>query len=152
VINPGGVNAQDEFKKWAVNELRPDLNKGINGEYFDHTSTAAMMLTLFAAENFVANLMDLPADNELITEAVHGVSSTIDSRHFAEEFIRRKRLADKGLVDNIIPKSGSPANGVSGGAGGWSEVAKKGPSKEQPKEEANGNFRVVPGKKRAGKR
>lgn len=28
--NTGAVNAQDEFKKWAVSELRPDLNKGIN--------------------------------------------------------------------------------------------------------------------------
>lgn len=28
----GGVNAQDEFKKWAIGELRPDLNKGYSGE------------------------------------------------------------------------------------------------------------------------
>ena len=28
----GGVNAQDEFRKWAVGELRPDLNKGISGK------------------------------------------------------------------------------------------------------------------------
>ena len=27
------VSAQDEFKKWAVGELRPDLNKGIQGEH-----------------------------------------------------------------------------------------------------------------------
>lgn len=31
-LNPGAVNAQEEFKKWAVGELRPDLNKGINGK------------------------------------------------------------------------------------------------------------------------
>lgn len=100
---------------------------------------------------FVSELVNLPPDTELITEAVHGVSNTIDSRHFAEEFIRRKRLADKGLVDSSVPKSLSPANGNTGGTGGWSEVAKKGPTKEAPKEEANGNFRVVPGKKK-GKR
>ena len=28
----GQVNAQDEFKKWAVNELKHDLNKGVLGE------------------------------------------------------------------------------------------------------------------------
>jgi PERQ amino acid-rich with GYF domain-containing protein len=27
----GKVNAEEEFRKWAVNELRHDLNKGING-------------------------------------------------------------------------------------------------------------------------
>ena len=30
--NPGTVNAQEEFRKWAVSELRPDLNKSISGE------------------------------------------------------------------------------------------------------------------------
>lgn len=29
----GKVNAEEEFRKWAVNELRSDLNKGINGMY-----------------------------------------------------------------------------------------------------------------------
>lgn len=104
------------------------------------------------AEQFVADLIFFPAEAELITEAVHGSSSTIDSRHFAEEFIRRKRLADKGLVDTSTPpKSGSPANAA---PGGWSEVAKKGPPKpETPKEDpANGNFRVVPSKKKGGKK
>lgn len=32
MTNPGAVNAQDEFKKWAIGELRPDLNKEINGK------------------------------------------------------------------------------------------------------------------------
>jgi PERQ amino acid-rich with GYF domain-containing protein len=27
----GKINAEEEFRKWAVNELRHDLNKGING-------------------------------------------------------------------------------------------------------------------------
>lgn len=28
----GAVNAQDEFRKWAINELRPDLNQGLSGK------------------------------------------------------------------------------------------------------------------------
>jgi PERQ amino acid-rich with GYF domain-containing protein len=28
----GQVNAQEEFKKWAANELRGDLHKGITGK------------------------------------------------------------------------------------------------------------------------
>ena len=94
----------------------------------------------------------------MITEVVHQVSKTIDSRHFAEEFLRRRKLADKGLVDTSAPtKTASPAGGASGGqSGGWSEVAKKGPVKEAPpslgREESNGAFRVVPSKKKGGKR
>ncbi|USW53425.1 Putative GYF domain-containing protein [Septoria linicola] len=125
------VNAQDEFKKWATNELRPDLAKGIS------------------VEDFVSGLFNLPPDNEIITEAVHAVSSTIDSRHFAEEFIRRKRLADKGLIDTAVPKSASPANGASG-AGGWSEVAKKS-GKEPPKDDLSG-FAMKQTKKRGGRK
>lgn len=90
----------------------------------------------------------------MLTEAVHGASSTIDSRHFAEEFIRRKKLAEKGLIDaSAPPKSASPHNASVDKTGGWSEVAKKGPTKEQPaKDESNGNFRVVAAKKKGGKR
>ncbi|KAF2479480.1 hypothetical protein BDY17DRAFT_39533 [Neohortaea acidophila] len=133
----GSMNAQEEFRKWAVGELRPDLNQGI------------------AADDFVGNLVALPQDSDIITEAVHGASSTIDSRHFAEEFIRRKKLADKGLVDAFAPpKSASPHTANVDKAGGWSEVAKK--TKEVPasssREETNGNFRVVQSKKKAGKR
>lgn len=29
----GAVNAQEEFRKWAINELRPDLNPGISGTF-----------------------------------------------------------------------------------------------------------------------
>ncbi|KJY01607.1 gyf domain-containing protein [Zymoseptoria brevis] len=134
MANPGAVNPHDEFRKWAINELRPDLKKGIN------------------VDEFVGTLVILPPESEVITEAVHGVSNTIDSRHFAEEFIRRKRLADKGLVDTSIPKSASPALAADNKTGGWNEVAKKGPSKEPVKEEANGNFRVVASKKKGGKK
>lgn len=151
----GAVNAQEEFRKWAINELRPDLNPGLTGKYLSpesHLKTRHKLTQPLTAEQFVADLIFFPAEAELITEAVHGSSSTIDSRHFAEEFIRRKRLADKGLVDTSTPpKSGSPANAA---PGGWSEVAKKGPAKpETPKEDpANGNFRVVPSKKKGGKK
>ena len=100
----------------------------------------------------------------MITEAVHAVSLTMDSRHFAEEYLRRKRLAEKGLVDLSAPvKSASPLGG--GAGGGWSEVAKKGPAaaaagrtagevgaKEASGAESSASFRVVAGKKKGGKR
>lgn len=95
---------------------------------------------------------------------MHGVSSTIDSRHFAEEFVRRKKLADKGIVDSSAPpKSASPSSAAADKSGGWSEVAKKGPQREISGSggaagvgagagDANGNFRVVAAKKKGGKR
>jgi PERQ amino acid-rich with GYF domain-containing protein len=36
LVSSGAVNAQDEFKKWAANELRPDLSKGILGKSSHH--------------------------------------------------------------------------------------------------------------------
>lgn len=152
LTHPGAVNAQEEFRKWAIGELRPDLNKGISGKQANRTD-AGLILTRNAVDDFVATLVFLPAELGLITEAVHGVSSTIDSRHFAEEFIRRKKLADKGLIEPSTPlKSASPHNATSHQGGGWSEVAKKGPVKEPSKDESNGSFRVVASKKKAGKR
>lgn len=98
-------------------------------------------------------MLALGGEVEIVTQAVHSVTSTIDSRHFAEEFLRRRKLADKGLVD-ATTKSSSPANAGAGGqGGGWSEVAKKGPTK--PVDEASsvgGNFKVVAAKKKGGKR
>ncbi len=84
----------------------------------------------------------------MITEAVHSVSQTMDSRHFAEEFIRRRKLADKGVVDSS--SASSPASAAENKSGGWNEVAKKGPA-NAAKEELN-NFKVVAAKKRGGKR
>ena len=63
------------------------------------------------ADDFVSNLLALGNEAEIVMHAVHSVTSTIDSRHFAEEFLRRRKLADKGLVD--VTKSNSPANGLS---------------------------------------
>lgn len=86
----------------------------------------------------------------MITEAVHASSNTIDSRHFAEEFLRRKRLADKGLIDTSAPPKSASPHSAANNQSGWSEVAKKGPAKEPSKEESNGAFKVISKKK--GKR
>ena len=96
-------------------------------------------------DDLVANLVSLGSDVEIITEAVHSTSQTMNSRHFAEEFIRRRKLADKGIMDALTTPSPSSSEAKSGG---WSEVAKKNP---QPKEELN-NFKVVAAKKKGGKR
>ncbi|PVH99704.1 hypothetical protein DM02DRAFT_614780 [Periconia macrospinosa] len=128
----GQANAQEEFKKWAINELRSDLNRSIN------------------ADDFVASLLTFPAEMDLITESVHSATHNIDSRHFAEEFLRRRKLADKGIIDER--NTSSPAENKSGG--GWSEVAKKSGQVAQQQQSSldNGNFKVVAAKKKSGKR
>lgn len=82
-------------------------------------------------------------------------STTMDGRHFGEEFVRRKRLADKGIVE----KQPTPAPGAdpkNNASGGWNEVAKKGSTggAAPNKDEATipgGQFKVVPGRKKGKK-
>jgi len=123
------TNALEEFKKWATAELKPHLNKDINN-----------------ATDFVEGLLQIGSDMDIITEAVHSSSNTIESRHFAEEFMRRRKLADKGVVDSSSISGSKELTTNSGG--GWSEVAKKNPVKE----ESPNNFKVVAGKKKGGRK
>jgi PERQ amino acid-rich with GYF domain-containing protein len=103
----------------------------------------------FAIVNmFVDTLLQLPLDQSIISEAVYGNSKTMDGRHFAEEFIRRKKLAERGVVEKQAPVSSSEVKTGSG----WSEVAKKGGNTGVPKEESMpAGFKVVPSRKKGKK-
>lgn len=99
-------------------------------------------------DDFVSSLINFPPEADLIAESVYSLSQTIDSRRYAEEFIRRRKLAEKGVVENA--SSGSSSFSTAGdakSAGGWNEVAKKGPAKEEPA----AGFKVVPNKKKGRK-
>ena len=97
-------------------------------------------------------MLSFPVDLDIVTEAVHSVSQTIDSRHFAQEFIRRRKLADKGIIENSGTSSPGPANG----SGGWSEVAKKGSAANTAQASAAAKedlaFKVVAAKKKGGRK
>lgn len=82
---------------------------------------------------------------DAISDAVYSSSQLMDGRHFAEEFIRRRKLADKGVVEPS--NSGSGSGFSAAGSGGWNEVAKKGPPKEDP----TAGFKVIPNKKKGKK-
>lgn len=137
---PSSASAMDGFKSWASSELRHDVKPGVS------------------SDDFVTSLLLFPSEVEIISEAIHSVTTTIDSRHFAEEFLRRKKLAEKGVFDagSLVGKSASPAavDGAGKSAGGWSEVAKKsgGAAKEPAKEVESGLFKVVAAKKKGAKR
>ncbi|KAI9805082.1 MAG: hypothetical protein M1825_000916 [Sarcosagium campestre] len=135
-VNGTRTNAHDEFTKWAKSALAKGLNTNIN------------------VDDFVQQLLMFPPEAEIISESVDGNSQTMDGRRFAEEFLRRRKLADKGIVDSsttassgFTPSSGSdPAKN----GGGWSEVAKKGPVAAKD-HDANSTFKVVAAKKKGRK-
>jgi len=144
----GQMDAMGEFKKWAVKELTSHVQKGIDRKWSDRLGRGAAT-NIEAAVAFVESLFELGLDDvDIITEAVHASTSTIDSRHFAHEFINRRKLAQKGVVapDSSPAAAASSASGSN--SGGWSEVAKKGP---QPQDGPN-NFKVVAAKKKGGRR
>lgn len=116
-------------------------------------------LTESTVATFQAALDVLPLDTGLIADAVYANSTTMDGRHFAEEFVRRKKLAERGVVEKQPDNKG-------GNGGGWSEVAKKGSSSNSaaaaaaaaaatsPRDDASmqaAGFKVVPGRKKGKK-
>lgn len=106
-------------------------------------------------DGFINTLLDLPAEPEIISDSVYAASSTIDGRRFAEEFIRRRKLADRGVIaDSPASNLFSAGNGSESknGGGGWNEVAKKGGAGVGAVEKEAPGFKVVSGKKKSGKR
>ncbi|KAJ5595914.1 hypothetical protein N7450_002372 [Penicillium hetheringtonii] len=134
VPQSNSTRAVEEFTKWAKLSLGKGLNSNIN------------------VDDFVQQLLFLPAEAEIISDSVYANSQTLDGRRFADEFIRRRKLADKGVVEPVSPSAfAEQKNG-----GGWSEVAKKGSASSatpqtQREEESNAAFKVVAPRKK-GKR
>jgi PERQ amino acid-rich with GYF domain-containing protein len=100
------------------------------------------------ASDFIDTLLAIGSETEIITEAVHGSAQTLDSRHFAEEFVRRKKQADKGIVVETVasPSTAKAAENA------WSAVAKKsggvGSPVVQASSPASGEFKVAKAKGR----
>ncbi|OCT44179.1 GYF domain containing protein [Cladophialophora carrionii] len=138
---PNQSKANEEFTKWIKGVLGKGLNAGIN------------------LDNFVQDLLQLPPEIEIISDSVYASSQILDGRRFAEEFVRRRKLADKGVIESAAGAqpmmgigAGADTKGAGGAGGGWSEVAKKGPANvTAAKEEGTAQFKVVPTKKK-GKR
>lgn len=100
--------------------------------------------------SFQADLAVLPLDTGLIADAVYANSTTMDGRHFAEEYVRRKKLAEKGVVE----KQTQAESKASSASGGWNEVAKKSSAAQPRESEASmqsADFKVVPGRKKSKK-
>ncbi|KAK6349421.1 hypothetical protein TWF696_005705 [Orbilia brochopaga] len=126
--------AQDEFMKWCKLNLK-GLNAGVN------------------VDDFLNMIMSFPPEVDLISDSVYQQSTTIDGRRFAEEFLRRRKLAQQGVVVD----HGHHGDDNKGSAnGGWNEVAKKGRETTTNSGSASGgdaglgsgSFKVVQGKKK----
>ena len=110
-------------------------------------------LTADSVDSFVTELLLLPAEPEIIQDSIYANSQTLDGRRFAEEFVRRRKMADRGLVleSGSTPNFSSSSSATENkSSGGWSEVAKKGPP--AMKDEGHAAFKVVGGKKKGAKR
>lgn len=145
-----GNTAMDEFNAWTSREL----SRGITTDgKLNHHSTDRTLTNHFTVASFQSTLDALPLDTGLIADAVYASSTTMDGRHFADEYVRRKKQAEKGIFDK---QSAADTRSTSGG---WSEVAKKGSNSNQPPREPEANasamqgagFKVVPGRKKGKK-
>lgn len=138
--------ALEEFTKWAKLSLGRGLNSDINGKLCDGWVSEVETNELLV-DDFVQQLLLLPTEAEIISDSVYANSQTLDGRRFAEEFIRRRKLADKGIVDPVAASAfAEQKNG-----GEWSEVAKKGSSNAHREDDSDAAFRVVAPRKK-GKR
>ena len=137
--------AEEEFRKWLRGQVSKGLNAGIS------------------VDDFVSTMISLPAEADIIADSVYSASQVLDGRRIAEEFVRRRKAADKGIVMDAGAGTNGSVSADAGvksgeGGGGWSEVAKKGPASAavaggEKGQEAGGReeFKVVAGKKK-GKR
>ncbi len=105
-------------------------------------------------DDFVSQLLLLPAEPDIISDSIYSASQTLDGRRFAEEFVRRRKLADKGIIPESTANGNSAFGGKEGGSegkggvgGGWSEVAKKGGQAASGEGKAE-PFKVVAGKRK----
>jgi PERQ amino acid-rich with GYF domain-containing protein len=100
-------------------------------------------------DTFAGVLLDSPLDSNLIADVAYSASQTLDGRHFADEFIRRKKLADRGVFDKDVTLASESKNNSNGG---WNEVAKKGGSTAPKEDTSIAGFRMVASKKGKGKK
>ncbi|KAL8895482.1 MAG: hypothetical protein Q9192_003605 [Flavoplaca navasiana] len=133
--------ANEELQRWIKGALKNGLNSGI------------------PVDDFCTQLLFLPPETDIISDSIYSSSQTLDGRRFAEEFIRRRKLADKGIVPEPDPK-GNSAFGGGGGSlakdegkgsgGGWSEVAKKGGQAEKNGggDKSTESYKMVAGKRK----
>jgi len=86
------------------------------------------------------------SSKEIISDTIYTHSPTLDGRHFADEFLKRRKTLGSALDATVATGTVSAVSGPSSGSGsGWNEVLKK--EKKEASGEWNSAFKVVAGKK-----
>ena len=57
------------------------------------------MLIILADQDFYLMLSSFPSEAGIIADSIYANSQLMDGRRFAEEFLRRRKLAEKGVVE-----------------------------------------------------
>lgn len=89
------------------------------------------MLTWTLVDDFISSLFSLPPEPDIIAEGIYASSSTLDGRRFAEEFVRRRKQADKGIFEgsaNAVANFGREperSNGGNNAKEAWGVVGTK---------------------------
>jgi PERQ amino acid-rich with GYF domain-containing protein len=143
---PSISSAQEEFVKWCKASMK-GLNPGVTRKLIKSLhSTVTDYFFFLTAEQVIETVGNFPSDSEIIADTIYAVSTTMDGRRWADEYIKRRSAAGSGVV--IESGANTSANT---GTGGWNEVAKARPVAQQPSSgvsDANSVFRVVAGKKK----
>jgi len=82
---------------------------------------------------------------EIISDTIYAHTSTLDGRHFSEEFLKRRKALGSAL-DATLPSTPTTGTTPTGSGSGWSEVLKKEKAKDA-NGEWNSAFKVVAGKR-----
>src|SRR5277367_933871 len=139
------VSNVEDFQKWCRSQL-----KSLSGVNCTPLPDYRNMLIL--DDEIYQMMVSLPPNesttSEIISDTIYAHSSTLDGRHLAEEFLKRRKQLGS-VLDPSPPTSVSPAtkeHSAGGGTGGWNEVLKKEKGKDASGE-WNSAFKVVAGKK-----
>ncbi|KAI5850837.1 hypothetical protein BZA05DRAFT_474176 [Tricharina praecox] len=126
---PVATSAQEEFMKWCRASIK-GLGAGVS------------------PDQVIEMVVNFPSDAEIIADTIYAVSTTMDGRRWAEEYIKRRNAAGSG----VVIEAGAGGNSA-GSGGGWNEVAKSRPAAPAVPvagtvPESSASFRVVAGKKK----
>lgn len=123
----------------------------VSNYYVELEAEIEYLTKIQTVDTFVASLLSLPPDTDIIAEGIHANSTTLDSRRFAEEFVRRRKLADQGKLATDSGTGFGYGSAPSASNGGWNSVASGQGDVEGRGEGKKEGFQVVGGKKK-GKR
>ena len=97
--------------------------------------------------------MAFPLVPEIISDAIYANSKTMDGRHFAQEFIRRKKLAEKGIVEKqpVNSPSTDAQTASGGGCSGWATKSSRKDNIIYTSSIQGAGFKLVPSRKKGKK-